>query len=128
MPTSDEKNFGLYKYTADNGDTFTMRVEVTIAESGDFGFTALDSADPMWVESKSNRARTVTLCHLASGRTRETRCGTTACDAFTDPDYTITLPVRGLAALQTFQVIRTTPERRKVYRPQRSTLDEITVA
>lgn len=109
---ADGRNFKLYEYTDNDGNTHNLRVEVSTGDDADFGFGAYDAANPLWIRTPRNQPRQIVMMHAATGRTVTRPVGTTACDAWATSPFTEDLPFPGKADLVTYQRVRKIGERK----------------
>lgn len=114
---ADGKNFKLYQYTDNEGNTWGMRVEQSVGDDADFGFGAYDPADPMFITSGRQRRRSIVLMDPNTARTTERAVGALTAAAWTDSPFTVDVAFPGKADLVTYTKIRKVDER-KVNREQ----------
>jgi hypothetical protein len=112
----DAIDFKWYRYTADDGTFFALKVNKTWGDDVDSGFTAFNTADPAIAPSPSFRPRSILMQDVVSGRVTKWPVGTTAAAAWTTSGFTQTAPVRGGIGTVTFTKIGNVGER--VRRPR----------
>lgn len=94
---ADAVDFKYYQYTADDGSTWSVKVDKTWGDDADAGFGAADAADPVMVNSPALRPRTIQLQDPTSARQTSRVVGSLTADAWTTAGYTTTVNFRGLA-------------------------------
>jgi hypothetical protein len=104
-------DFKWYRYTADDGSFFALKVDKTWGDDADSGFAAFNAADPAITPNPSFRPRTITMQDLVSGRVTRLPVGTTTATAWTTSGYTTDRPVRGGAGTVEYTKIANNGER-----------------
>lgn len=94
----DAVDFQYYQYTADDGSTWSVKVDKTWGDDADAGFGPPSSTDPVMVRSPALRPRQITLQDLTSTRITTRVVGDPTATAWTTAGYTTTINFRGLAA------------------------------
>lgn len=109
-------DFKWYRYTADDGTFWAIKVDKTWGDDADSGLGAFNAADPAVTPHPGFRPRTVTLMDLVSSRVTQRIVGTTTALAWTTSGYAQAVPVRGGAGTVTLTKIRNNGE--QIRRPR----------
>jgi len=96
MPTGEAVDFKWYRYTADDGSFWAVKVDKTWGDDGDSGLAARDPADPVWPRSANYRLRKVIFQDAVSSRTTSRVLGTVGAAAGV-AGFTQVTKVRGSA-------------------------------
>lgn len=68
MPTGNAIDFAWFRYTADNGSHWSVKVDADWGGNAASGLVAFVPSDPVWPRNSRYRARHVLLQDLVSGR------------------------------------------------------------
>lgn len=94
MPTGNAVDFAYFRYTADNGSHWSVKVDQDWGGNANSGLTAFNPADPAWPRSSRYRTRRVLLQDLTSGRKTTRVLGTSGAAAGV-PGATVATVARG---------------------------------
>lgn len=111
MATGNAVDFKYYQYTADDGTTWSVKVDKTWGDNAAAGFGAMDPADPVFPRTGRYRPRQVRLQDMVSTRTTQRVVGSNAVDLWTVKGETVTSVVRGAAGTVTLTKIGKIDER-----------------
>jgi hypothetical protein len=104
-------DFKWYRYEADDGTFYALKVDKTWGDDADSGFAAFNAADAAVTPGPGFRPRSVTLQDLVSGRTTRRYVGAPDATAWTTSGFTQAVPVRGGAGTVTLTKIGNNGER-----------------
>lgn len=117
MPgAANATDFKWYRYTADDGSFWAVKVDKTWGDDADSGLGAFNAADPAISRGGGFQPRTITLQDAVSTRTTQRVVGTTTATAWTTSGFTQTVPVRGQDGTVTLTKIANNGE--KIRRPR----------
>jgi hypothetical protein len=111
MPTGDAVDFAWYRYTADAGSFWAVKVDKLWGDNVNSGLLARNPADPVWPRSANYRLRKVIFQDAVSTRTTSRVLGTTGAAAGV-PGFTQVSPVRGASGTYTLTSLGIQPEKR----------------
>lgn len=111
MATGEAVDFKWYRYTADDGSFWAVKVDKTWGDDADSGLAARNAADPVWPRAKHYRLRKAIMQDAVSTRTTARVLGTAAA-AGGVAGFTQTVKVRGSAGDLTLTTIGVQGERR----------------
>jgi len=111
MPTGDAVDFKWYRYTANDGSFWAIKVDKLWGDDADSGLAAANAADPVWPKSSNYSPRKVIFQDLVSSRTTSRVLGTAAAAAGV-PGFTQTTPVRGASGVLTLTSLGIQGEKR----------------
>ena len=109
-------DFKWYRYEADDGSFYAVKVDKTWGDDADSGFTAYNAADPAPSPGHGFTPRTITLQDTVSGRMTRRVVGAPDAAAWTTSGFTQAVPVRGGAGTVTLTKIANNGE--KIRRPR----------
>lgn len=105
------RNFKLYRYTDDDGNNWSLRVETTVGADANYGFGAYNAADKMFIRSPRNQPRHVVLMDPDTGRTVTRPVGAKTGDAWDTSPFTEDIDFPGKADPVEYVRIRKVQER-----------------
>lgn len=104
-------DFKWYRYEADDGTFFAVKVDKTWGDDADAGFAAYNAADPAISPGRGFKPRTITLQDPVSTRTTTRVVGAPDAAAWTTSGFTQAVPVRGGAGTVTLTKIANNGEK-----------------
>lgn len=110
MATGEAVDFKWYRYTADDGSFWGVKVDKTWGDDADSGLAARNAADPVWPGGRY-RLRKAIMQDAVSSRSTSRVLGTAGA-AGGVAGFTQTTKVRGSAGDLTLTTIGIQPERR----------------
>lgn len=116
MPTGNAVDFKYYRYTADDGTFWAVKVDKLWGDNADAGFAAFNAADPVMTRTPGLRPRDITLQDPVTGRQTTRIVGDLTADAWTEAGYASTQLFRGLAG--TVAVVKVSQRGEKIRRPR----------
>lgn len=116
MAVGEAVDYKWYRYTADDGTFFAVKVDKTWGDDGDSGLGAYNVADPAITRGRGFQPRGIVLQDTVTGRTTFRVVGTATATAWTTSGFTQTVPVRGAGGTLTMTKIQNVGE--KIRRPR----------
>lgn len=111
MPTGNAIDFAYFRYTADDGSFWAMKVDKDWGGNAQSGLAARNAADPVWPHSQRYRARKCILQDSVSSRRTERILGTTGAAAGV-PGTAVVTVARGAAGSYTLTSLGIVGEKR----------------
>lgn len=109
-------DFKWYRYEADDGTFWAIKVDKTWGDDADAGFAAYNAADPAVSPHPGFQPRAIILQDPVSTRTTRRIVGAPDATAWTTSGFTQAVPVRGGAGTVTLTKIQNVGE--KIRRPR----------
>jgi hypothetical protein len=109
-------DFKWYRYTADDGSFYAVKVDKTWGDNADSGFAAFNAVDPAPSPGHGFTPRSATYQDAVSSRMTKRYIGSPTADAWTTSGHTVVSPVRGGAGTVTLTKIQNNGE--KIRRPR----------
>lgn len=113
---ANQKNFGYFSYTDDNGVVWNKRGLIDAAANGIDGSTPVTAGAPLWVDTKRHRTRKAVFFDPATFRTADITVYTPAAFAAITNATTLSVNVPGEVAALNYALAEKVPERQTVAR------------
>ena len=109
----NQKNFAYQTYVDDHGTSWNKRGETGGAGSAVDGHAAAVATQPVWIEKKGNRVRTITYMDSTTGRTVRPIFYTSAAYTAVALGDIIAVQVAGLATTVNYAAVQKNGEKKK---------------
>jgi hypothetical protein len=111
MATGNAIDFEYFRYTANDGSFWSMKVDKDWGGAATSGLAAFNAADPLWPRSARYQPRRVALQDPVSGRRTTRVAGTTTATCLT-PGAIVTTVARGASGTYSLTSQGEIPEKR----------------